>query len=138
MKESPHPKAKMFKLSQNSREPDEPTQLKKARRSHSVAGSLSCSDVRSHRFFVQLNPPFRDQTFSFLGHFVANPATHFTENERGIRPKCKKQTSKIQLCCVEQVRRLQGGVRPFGSIFFLLTSIAARFLATFLIKQTFF
>ena len=47
-------------------------------------------DVRHHRCFVQLNPPFRDQNVSSTGHFVANPATKFTKNERGIRPKCKK------------------------------------------------
>ena len=50
---------------------------------------LSIRDMRPHRFLVQLNPPFRNQHFSFTGHFVANPATHFTENERGIRPKWK-------------------------------------------------
>ena len=42
-------------------------------------------------FLVQLFPPFRDQYFSFTGHFVANPATNFTNNERDIRPKCKKE-----------------------------------------------
>ena len=35
MKESPYPKATMFKLSQNSIEPDEPTQINRARRSRS-------------------------------------------------------------------------------------------------------
>ena len=28
-------------------------------------------------FFVQLNPPVRDQNISFTGHFAANPATNF-------------------------------------------------------------
>ena len=41
MKESPHPKATMFKLSQNSKDPDEPTQLKRARRSSSFLSFLS-------------------------------------------------------------------------------------------------
>ena len=46
----------------------------------------------SPSFSVQLSPPVRDQHFSFSGHFVPNPATHFTtqKNERGIRPKFKK------------------------------------------------
>ena len=50
-------------------------------------------DVRPHRFFVQLNRRFRDQYFSFTGHFVANPATIFAKkkNTRSIRPKCKKK-----------------------------------------------
>ena len=36
---------------------------------------------------------FRDQKMSSTGHFAANPATNyfFKKNERGIRPKCKKQ-----------------------------------------------
>ena len=29
----------------------------------------------AHHFFVQVNPLFRDQHFSFTGHFVASPAT---------------------------------------------------------------
>ena len=40
------------------------------------------------------SPPFRDQMFSFTGHFVANHATHFTNNERSFRPKCKKILNK--------------------------------------------
>ena len=52
----------------------------------------------SPSFFVQLNPPFRDQHFSFTVHFVANPATHFTSNERCIRPKCKTNTKTQQFC----------------------------------------
>ena len=39
----------------------------------------------------------------------------------------------------EQVRRLKGGVRPLGSgLVAFFTSIAARFLVTFLIKETIF
>ena len=50
----------------------------------------------SPSFFVQLNPPFRDEKFSFTEHFVANPATNFAKkNERGIRPKCKKKHENI-------------------------------------------
>ena len=52
---------------------------------------LMFRDVRLHRLFVQLKPPFRDRNVSFTGHFVANPATNVTKKERGIRPKCKKQ-----------------------------------------------
>ena len=38
----------------------------------------------------------------------------------------------------EQVRRLKGGVRPSGSRVIFLTSIAARFLVTFLLFELFF
>ena len=34
-----------------------------------------------HTLFVQLNPPFRDQHFSFTGHAIANPATNFTKQK---------------------------------------------------------
>ena len=52
-------------------------------------------DVRPHRFFVQLNPPFRDQNVSFTGHFVANPATNFTnKRERHSAEMQKKKKTR--------------------------------------------
>ena len=60
---------------------------------------LKNRDVRPRRFRVQSNPPFRDQMFSFNGHFDANHATHFAKkkkNETGIRPNAKN--TKIQQC----------------------------------------
>ena len=64
-------------------------------------------DVRSHRFFVQLNPPFHDQNFSFTVHFVANPATYPSsqKNERDIRPKCKKKKKHENTTVLKKQKR---------------------------------
>ena len=65
---------------------------------HSAATAASTKSYASKKqgclspsFFVQLNPFFHDQFYSFTGHVVANPTTHFTsqKKERGIWPKCK-------------------------------------------------
>ena len=52
-----------------------------------------------------MNLPSRDQQISFTWHFVANPATIFTKNERSIRPQCKKN-KKIQECSTNKKRTI--------------------------------
>ena len=58
-------------------------------RTCTASGTLLCGDVRPHLVLVQLNPPLRDQNFSFTGHFVANPATNFAK-------KRNKKTRHLQ------------------------------------------
>ena len=48
----------------------------------------------SSMFFVQLNPPFRDQNVSFTEHFVANPATMFTKKREGHSAEMQEKTQK--------------------------------------------
>ena len=48
--------------------------------------------MRHHRFFVSLNPPFRDQRFLLRCISLPILPQISQNNERNIRPKCKKKT----------------------------------------------
>ena len=63
------------------------------------SASPSISTSGDWSAFVQFNPRFRDQNFSFTGHFVANPATHtyFTKKKGPFGRNAKKNTN-IQQC----------------------------------------
>ena len=58
--------------------------------------STSVGDAGPHLFFDLLNPPFRDESFAFLGLFVANPATNFTKKTGGAFGRNAKTNTKIQ------------------------------------------
>ena len=84
--------------------------IPRPRNSRSAHGDIwsHSGDVRLHRFFVQLNPPFRDQNFSSAVHFVVNPARNFTKTRGAFGRNAKKRkfnsvesqsASKCQLNC---------------------------------------
>ena len=60
---------------------------------HQWTRSEQCLGRVSPPFSVQLSPPVRDQHFSLSGHFVPNPATHFTsqKNEMGHSAEIQKK-----------------------------------------------
>ena len=74
-------------------------------RTCTASGTLLCGDVRPHLVLVQLNPPLRDQNFSFTGHFVANPATNFAKKRnkktRHLHSNagCIVNWHPLKLCC---------------------------------------
>ena len=71
--------------------------LGRVRHSWMAKQETSHKDVRLHGFFVQLNPPLRDQPFSFTGHVVANVATKFAKQTGGALRRNAKNTT-IQQC----------------------------------------
>ena len=55
-----------------------------------LLGKLRVKGCASASFFVQTNPPFRDQQFSFTGHFIANPARTATKKREGHSAEMQK------------------------------------------------